>query len=154
MTTKKTTVKEFKQELIDSILNEKRNFDMRSYTTDDWGVHDRKPAFCKTASCMAGHIEALRPRLAKKLAQKQFEEGETEIVHARLARDIWKEVTGEECRLAFFGETYDVRKERDELGEYEVKGDWFQATREEAVAHIKGRSKKWPLLAKDAERHE
>ncbi len=130
MKKQKTTVKQFKEELIASIQNEKRHFDMASFTTMDYDYEATYPANCKTASCMAGHIEALRPRLAKKLSKEIFPEGE--IQHDWLAAEIWKQETGQKCRLDFFARN--------------AEPTIFQITREEAVAHIKGRSKKWPLL--------
>lgn len=129
-----TKASEFKKELIDSILNEQRKFDMC-----DWKAGDlAKVATCKTALCMAGHIEALRPRLAKKLAADfTYPLGyndEVEIDHELLAEAIWKQETGEQCRLDFTGRNNSTYLE--------------ELTRKDAVAHIRGRSKKWPLLPK------
>jgi hypothetical protein len=145
-TSKKTiSVAEAKEKLINSILNEKRTFDMGQFTTEDFDVEDKKPATCGTASCMAGHIEALWPSVAKRLAKEQLKEQEQKepfacIDHEVLAADVWKEVTGKPCRFDFIGDTY---RHEDEDGGIDA---WWHATREQAVAHIKGRSKNWPLL--------
>lgn len=42
-TQNKTTVKQFKEELIASIQNEKRHFDMSTFTTMDSDDEDTKP---------------------------------------------------------------------------------------------------------------
>lgn len=123
-----TKVSDFKKELIASILDEQNKFDMREFKSGS----NNQVATCKTALCMAGHIEALRPRLAKKLAAKHKFYGELD--HHDLAHAIWREETGQECRLDFFADMTETSMD--------------VLTRKDAVAHIRGRSKKWPLLPK------
>lgn len=136
-----------KQELIEAIQNEELHFGMRQWKI---GRHNRyaTPATCNTASCMAGHIEALRPELAKKLAPKHTSTyvlahtDHKDLDHEALAQEIWELETDTKCRLDFCGLNYD-----NTYGD----SDLDQITRKEAIAHIKGRSKKWPLLPKDSE---
>lgn len=135
MKKQKTTVKQFKEELIASIQNENRHFDMGTWTTDN-----TKVATCGTACCMAGHIEALRPKLAKKLAPKFTDTELGYIDHEQLAEEIWAEETGYECRLDFCA----LHHPSDQG--YDSQTGWMKAiTRKEAIAHIRG-SKRWPQL--------
>lgn len=121
---------DLKQELIESILNENRRFDMSRWTTV---IVDTKPASCETACCMAGWIQALRPKLAKELLPADAEVfGMSGWDHTNLARAIWEHETGQECRLDFAGENH--------------PSETTDITRKDAVAHIRGRSKRWPLL--------
>lgn len=138
--TKKTTAAEFKKELIASIQNERRAFDMGRFTKSG---DPERPATCGTACCIAGHIEALRPQLAKKLAPKCVSSA-WGIDHENLAASIWKEVTGQECRFDFYGHEFVI--DHDQWGQ--VTKDLDGITRKEAIAHINGRSKRWPLLPK------
>lgn len=126
------TVKQFKEELIASIQNEKRTFDMSR-----WAKQNSKPATCATACCMAGHIEAIRPKLAAQLIGDYRHV--SYIDHERLAQAIWKIETGHECRLDFLADNHPLELECSFL-EY-AQG----ITRNEAIAHIRG-SKRWPQL--------
>jgi hypothetical protein len=120
----------FDLELIASIENEKRHFDMGSFVTDK----DDRRANCRTASCMAGHIEALRPRIAKKvLVDQGYSPNELFVDHDTLAAEIYKRVTGKECRLDFYGQNY-------------LTGTISMITRKEAISHIKGTNRKWPQI--------
>ncbi len=140
----KLTPKQIKvhQKIIDSISNEKRHFDMSRWvlpTKDDEYCQSR--ASCKTASCMAGHLEAAYPRQTAKLLSNDvhvdgvgnytYRSGKIHN-HEQLAQDLYKELTGEECPLDFLADP--IGKEIDDI------------TRAEAIAHLKGTSRKWPLL--------
>jgi hypothetical protein len=100
---------------------------------------------------MAGHIEACWPSVAKRIAKIHIKEdlefhGPGEVDHESLACQVWEEVTGQPCRFDFMGGNYnDHLTYEEQMSTDEV---WWEATREEAVAHIRGRSKKWPLLDK------
>jgi hypothetical protein len=125
----------FEKELIASIENEKRTFHMKEFVVggneQDFG-ETVQVASCKTASCMAGHIEALRRPLAKRLAAKEeFQHGNGDPSHSLIAEEIYRRETGRDCPLDFFGDL--SAKGFDEL------------TRDEAVAHIKGINPEWPL---------
>ena len=127
MTKSKPTLKD---ELIAAIQNEDNRFDMSRFTTND------RRATCKTACCMAGHIEALRPELAKKFLLEHSDlhlQGHSSIDHEGLAAAIWEHEMGEKCRLDFFA--------------YKFKGEAYleDITRKQAIAHIKGKSRNWPL---------
>ncbi len=105
-----------------------------------WTV-DGNVASCRTASCMAGHVEALRPQLTKKLLPDyQFCGGAVD--HEKLARAIWKEETGKECTLDFLADNHPKEAKED----FESYAE--SVTRKEAVAHIRG-SKRWPQLGKE-----
>jgi hypothetical protein len=122
----------FLNELVAQIQNEQYHFDMEYFTTSWADEHPSLPVTCDTASCIAGHIEALRP-----------ESGISGGSHAGRAAAIYRHETGEQCRLDFYGINY-----RD--------ADGFHAglkyiTREEAVAHILGESENWPQLGLDHE---
>jgi hypothetical protein len=119
----------FIKDLCDSILNEKRTFYMGNWCTrDDHGI-----ATCGTASCIAGHIEAIRRPLAKKLVVTDKSLLFSGMVcHASLAEKIYIEETGERCPLDFLAR-------RHPRG---ING----VTRRTAVAHVKGTSKVWPQL--------
>ena len=140
-----------KRDLIASIQNEKRTFNMGfftkggSYFTDyasSTGDYVAKPASCGTASCIAGHIEAIRPKVVKKL----IKENGPYYEHEDLASAVWEAETGQECRLDFFGQSYQGPARLNE--EYGCYVELEDITREEAIAHIRGRSKRWPLLTK------
>lgn len=122
-------LKAFREELIASILDEKRQFNMARYKSGT----TPEAATCKTACCMIGHIQAIRQRRANQLLKAGFS---TEIV----AEMIWEEETGAECRLDFYATKYNGKNP-------EIWNGYGQS-RKEAVAHIRGRSKIWPLLAK------
>jgi hypothetical protein len=120
----------FLAELVAQIQNEQYHFDMEYFTTTSTTIFPDPPVTCDTASCIAGHIEALRP-------ESGFPGGS----HATRAAAIYRAETGEPCRLDFYGANY-----RD--------ADGFHAglkhiTREEAVAHILGESENWPQLDYD-----
>lgn len=145
-----TKKNDLKQELIEAIQNEELQFNMSTWKVG-WHNAIGTPATCNTASCMAGHIEALRPKLAKKLASKYIStyiyHGDIikEIDHAALANEIWETETGEKCQLDFIGNRFNEKK-KDE--DWSYCADLNSVTRKEAIAHIRGRSKKWPLLPK------
>jgi hypothetical protein len=133
---------EAKRKLAASIQNERRTYNQNYWTTGD----ANKLPKCGTASCLAGHIEALWPRVAKRLAPLYTETRKSEftghtyhtIMHAKLAAAVWKEVTGAECRFDF------------DLSNMTYAG--FEPTdRDAAVAHIWGRNRKWPLHSKSKE---
>lgn len=123
-------------DLIASIEAEDRTFNM-AYWVDvdvDGPFYDpnEPPATCDTASCMAGHIEALRPELAAELAP-QFR-NRWGLDHRRLAQTIYELETGEPCRLDFLGLNTSLARRLGEI------------TRAEAIAHIRGEHDEWPLL--------
>lgn len=132
--TEKLPLAEAKEKVIKSILNENRTFDMRTWTTMNLDEEYAKVATCATASCLAGHIEACWPTVAKRIAKGMLDGGGF-VDHSVVADKVWKEVTGKKCRFDFFADTYE--------GEGSEMAD---ITREEAVEHIKGRSKTWPLI--------
>jgi hypothetical protein len=145
MATKKKPTKprkSFQQELIDAILNEDNKFDMGEFKSGSLLT----TATCNTARCMAGHIEALRPKRAKELAKElglRTNDGMCSSIHSDIAGTIWKEETGQECRLDFFG------NERHGDMKYAREGGvrfLDDMTREETVAHIQGKNPEWPLL--------
>lgn len=124
---------EAKRKLAASIRNERRTYDQTRFNTlvgDDY----LKPATCGTAACVAGHIEACWPRVTKRLAPS-FSFAPNDVDHRALARAVWREVTGKPCRFDFSSGP-DLQDEN---------GDVRYPTREEAVAHIYGRNKAWPL---------
>jgi hypothetical protein len=139
----KLTPKQIKvhQKIINSISNEKRHFDMSHWilpSQDDEYCQAR--ASCKTASCMAGHLEAAYPRQAAKLLAenrvgKYADDNGRIHSHEHLAIDLYEHLTGEKCPLDFLADR--IGKETEDI------------TRKEAVAHLKGTSRKWPLLATD-----
>ena len=123
---------EAKRKLAASIRNERRTYDQCRFTTEI-GDKYTQPATCGTAACIAGHIEAIFPRVTQRLAPSysfELEQG----LHGALARAVWREVTGKPCRFDF-----SAGPDREEGGSYR------SPTREEAVAHIYGRNKSWPL---------
>lgn len=130
--------KEVHAKLIASISKESRRFDMSRwvFTGGEYIEEEhRKPATCKTAACMAGHLEAIYPKQAKALVTSGDVTWSNGVVrHELLAPLLYEKVTGEKCPLNF---TADVA----EFGK-----DLEQITRAEAIAHIRGNSKKWPLL--------
>lgn len=120
---------EAKRKLAASIRNERRNYDQEQFVI---GGNGCSLATCGTAACIAGHIEACWPQVARRLAQEErFHPScrccRDRIYHDDLAAAIWQEVTGKPCRFDFG------------IGPHE------NVTREEAVAHIYGRNKQWPL---------
>lgn len=120
--------KELKKDLIASIMNERRKFDMSRWTKDG------NRATCGTALCMAGHLEAIRPKVAKAILVEHPEWGGDEwrgLEHELLANAIWEKETGEKCRLDFVKEN--------------TSTDIEELTREDAVKHINGRHRSWPL---------
>lgn len=130
---------EAKRKLAASIRNERRTYNQNYWTTGD----DNQLPKCGTASCLAGHIEALWPGVAKRLAPRHTNtwasdySGNTyhDIQHDKLAAAVWKQVTGAECRFDFEA--------------CNMANAGFEPTdREAAVAHIWGRNRKWPLRRK------
>lgn len=137
--------KQLVNDLIASINHESRRFNMTTYAVGD--VH--KPATCKTARCMAGHLIAIRPKLAKEIiAEAGFGwtvwTGKRCFKDDRVAREIWRRETGEECRLDFQASNHPFAK--DSFDTHPMSA----ITRADAVAHIRGRSKRWPLLPKNS----
>jgi hypothetical protein len=128
----------FLKDLEASILAEDHTFNMRDFTTDyfDYFDYDDDPddvlpqVTCDTASCIAGHILAVRPGLARKFA-KQYDD--SSWTFDALAADVWYHETGEQCRLDFYGVNHTTKRfDNDAI------------TRAEAVAHIRGTSEVWP----------
>jgi hypothetical protein len=125
----------FERELIGSITDEHHYFDMQYFTTQ---VDSTITATCNTASCMGGHIQALRSERAEELFDELIKRNEIaphfSSIHASIARIIYKEETGKPCKLDFFAVNH-----RRPLGEQ---------TREDAIAHIKG-WRDWPQLEEE-----
>lgn len=113
-------------DLIASIKNEQRTFDMSRWTVSGFAIG--VPATCGTACCIAGHIEAIRPELAARMVP----EDHVRVDHASLANAIYEHETGEECNLDFCG--YNTDTELQDL------------TREDAVLHILNENPEWPQL--------
>jgi hypothetical protein len=134
------------RDVIASIEAEERTFQMEYWVTtdarDDLPIGDRPdrsdeaPASCETASCIAGHLEAVRPELAASLAPRF--RGRFGLEHAKLAAAIYQAETGEECTIDFWGEQ--APKALDRI------------TREDAIAHVRGEHRDWPLLDRSATR--
>lgn len=116
----------FDHEIIASIMDEDMYFDMSRFTTGNEAL----PATCDTASCMAGHIVALRPALTNKIIGVR-----TCWLHGGLASDVYFRETGQECQFDFYASNTE-------------KG-FTQITREDAVLHIKGEHPEWPLNETD-----
>lgn len=131
-----------KDELIESIRNEERQFDMSRWNSADGHgcVGWSSLPTCKTACCLAGHIEALRPKLAKNLANSLA--GDLGLDHEGIARAIWEKEMGEDCRLDFRGASVQEK--------YWPNTGMEGISRSMAIAHIRGRSKRWPLLREGA----
>jgi hypothetical protein len=141
----KAKKKKLVADLIESISKEHRNFGMERFVVEK--ASSEKPATCETASCIAGHLTAIRPRLAKKLAP-QYTHNQwwlcgsralNEVLHSELAEAIWEAETGEKCPLDFYAINYPGVESAVDANEYMKR-----ITRKEAIAHIRGRSKKWP----------
>lgn len=134
------------QDLINAIENEQNHFNMASWSTDPDACEAHRLITCDTANCMAGHIVALRPKLAIKLAPAHTvaygsPAGKFHIRYDRLAAAIWKKETGEDCRLDFFA---------GKANEYEMDLESIEdLTREDAVKHIRGEHPHWPLFSDD-----
>lgn len=120
--------KEAIHKLVASIENEQRYFDMSNFTKERG---DGSRANCKTASCIAGHIEAVFPNTTRAIAS-HLGYDDSDVVHQALAAAVWERVTGQPCRFDFF-----ARRNRKSL---------FEITQKEAISHIKGTSRSWPLL--------
>jgi hypothetical protein len=126
------------RDLVNSIAAEDRTFQMDYWvTTDRDGLngpltsrYEEAPASCETASCIAGHLEAVRPELALELVD-QFR-SRYGVEHAHLAAAIYQAETGEACPFDFWGHL--------------SSKDLEHITREDAVAHIRGEHDEWPLL--------
>lgn len=125
------------QDLIDSIDAEDRFFNMAYWVTphieDPFAYDPNEPvATCDTASCIAGHLEAIRPELAAELApsfRNRFG-----LNHERLAVAIYERETGEACRLDFRARNH-------------TEKNLHEVTREDAIAHVRGEHPNWPLLS-------
>ena len=106
------------RDLVASIKDEGNLFDMSAFV-GTWG----------TASCIAGHLWAVRPGLARRYAASAGDFWSYDDV----AADIWRHETGEAfCPLDFFGQRN--------------KKNLSRITREEAIDHVRGVSKSWPQL--------
>jgi hypothetical protein len=131
-----------KDELIAAIRNEQNMFYM-----GQWG-HGLKDEMqlvtCDTASCMGGHIEALRPELAKQLAKKHTNKFFDEVRHGDLAAEIWHIEMGEECTLDFFGRNFEIR----------TCSDMEAITRDDAIRHIEDKHEDWPRLSEEQAEEE
>lgn len=126
---------EAKRKLAASIRNEQRHYDQERFVIQ--GAEHDGIATCGTACCIAGHIEACWPRVAARLAKlPEFHPScdccKDDIFHGELANAVWQEVTGKPCRFKFGVPPFDP-------------------TREDAVAHIYGRHKRWPLKQVEGE---
>ncbi len=110
--------------LIAAIHDESVYFNMANFCRANQDL----PATCETASCMAGHIEALYPEVTAEIVRRRgYMPG-----HNILASAVYEEVTGEICRLDFFGY-------------YHPGVDLGPISRDEAILHIAGISENWPL---------
>lgn len=134
-----------KRKLARSIRNDKRNYRQDRFTI---GPINSVPADCDTACCIAGHIEANWPGTTHRLIAQDPDKYLTppcncsvcvaagaragKLDHQLLAADVWEAVTGKPCRFDFSSGPGVLR---------EANG----ITREDAVAHIYGRHKQWPL---------
>lgn len=138
MKTKSKRLHAFDKELIASIENERKNFEMSRWLT--LGADQANAvASCKTASCMAGHIESLRRPLAKRLASKpEFKYG-SGIDHTTIAREIYQRETGKICTLDFHAE--------------KTLADIVELTRQDAIDHIKGKNPEWEQLTAEELTH-
>lgn len=116
-----------KDELIEALKNEETFFNMEQWVKI--GVDQTVPATCQTASCMAGHIEALRPALAKALAPSCLYR-DYGVDHALLARKIWETEMKKPCELDFYG--------------YNTELGLEHLTRLDAIDHINGEHDEWP----------
>jgi hypothetical protein len=128
------------RDLVSSIEDEANPFDMSAFVDlpDDEELNeygeplDPSPprVTCGTASCIAGHLWAVRPGLARRYAASAGDFWSYDGV----ADDIWRHETGEAfCPLDFFG----LRN----------KKNLSLITREEAIDHVRGVSETWPQLA-------
>jgi hypothetical protein len=125
------------RDVIASIEAEERTFQMEYWVTpdarDDLPIGDpseEAPATCDTASCIAGHLEAVRPELAASLAPRF--RGRYGLEHDELAAAIYQAETGEVCPFDFWGNQAPKQLEH--------------ITREDAIAHVRGEHEQWPLL--------
>jgi hypothetical protein len=143
-------VNKFDREIASAVRSENRRFDMRRFQTRRSGIRCRV-ATCKTATCLAGHIVALRRKLATALMDlhpevytyKSYRQGyyhkgtyvPSEPVatpkYATLAAAIYQIETGKECDLGFFG-TYCSSAGLETI------------TREDALLHLAGKHPTWP----------
>lgn len=136
--TQKQRKKKFLDDLVASIKNEARTFNMYRFVKNST---EDQIAYCGTASCIAGHIEAIRRPLAKQLIEEDSENQVSYPVypsyekaprHAELAAKIYELETGEPCNLDFYGHNTPNRSNLTGI------------TRKQAVSHVRGTSKKWP----------
>jgi hypothetical protein len=119
-----------KDELIEAIRNEQNFFGMGQWVRGPLESQGNV-ASCHTASCMAGHIEALRPELARSLLRRfHYASMDYGLDHSGLASHIWHIEMGEACPLDFCGYNNDM--------------DLEDITRADAIAHIQGLNKSWP----------
>lgn len=128
----------FDRELCARIANERTTFRMDRFVKDQ--ASDNVPT-CKTARCMAGHIVALRSKLARALValhpETYGQEAENQrgycsfgLKFDKLAAAIYQIETGKPCKLDFWGENCTTALDR--------------VSKAQAIAHIKGTSADWP----------
>lgn len=129
----------FDRELVARIANERTKFLMSRFVKDSSAVNSVPT--CGTARCMAGHIVALRPKLAKALvalhpekyghkADNQRGFSSPGLKFDNLASAIYQIETGKTCKLDFWGKNCSTNLDL--------------VSKSEAIAHIKGTSAKWP----------
>lgn len=124
-----------KDELIAAIQNEENNFHM-NYFVKQGTEHVKIPESCKTASCMAGHIVALRKDLAAKFLPNCMYAFTKTVDYCTLANKIWETEMNEKCTLDFMGYNLDVYSLDD-------------ITRQQAIDHINDTGD-WPRLGDDS----
>jgi hypothetical protein len=136
-TTQNPRKQAFLNELVTQLRNEDLHFNMAYWTTGLFGDESSPPS-CETASCLAGHIEALRRDRALELAK-------TVPSHSERAKRIYEEETGEPCRLDFYGVTA-VDPDGDPEDDYPAFYRLEDIPRDAAIAHVLGANPDWPQL--------
>lgn len=129
---------------IASIQNEELQFNMNYFVKPGCGLSgyrvssDKDIPDCNTASCMAGHMEAVRPELAKEALQVL-----TDPQHDDVAGYIWCRETGESfCPIDFYAKNHPYRyNTNDDIGIDLILGA-------EAIAHLRGENEEWPQLTR------
>jgi hypothetical protein len=129
-------MKNLETELIAAIQNEELYFGMEVFFRPGTPKENET---CHTASCMAGHILALRPEQSKRI-RRELEDGDPDdyACPSRVASTVWERELGEPCRLDFYGYKHKHKS-------YEMR----DITRREAVLHILGDNPEWPQLEDD-----
>lgn len=128
----------FDRELVARIANERTTFKMDRFVKHGTGY---SVATCGTARCMAGHIVAMRPKLAKALVALHPEKYGPNADNQRgyisiglkfdnLASAIYQVETGKPCKLDFWGDNCPTSLDL--------------VSKSQAIAHIKGTSDNWP----------